>query len=271
MKAVWIQWRRIVMTGFLGCWVMTGGTGDAVAAISTNSIKFEFLETTPGTHAATAVFTTVQDTILNTGTLTIELTNNSTAAVHSATDILLGVFFNSDVSFLAGGTVVVASGSTTIGGSEVPGKGWQVKTGVSITKDQQTYNSGIAGAGYGVFGPNGNLAQDPVKLDGSDYGIAGSGAVNGNPSVKFPVYQNRLDFTLPYSGTFKMLTSDMIVFQYGTALNEPWFIGTDPIPGSPEPASMTLILIGAGVVVLRRLRRRQARALPEVGTLSGDG
>lgn len=258
MKMLCRQWRRILMMGVLGCCVAVGGEGVSSAAITTATITFDF-EEIGGTHAATAVLTKVEDSQLGMGTLTIELTNNSIAAVNSGTDVLLGMFFNSGVTFLpSGGSAVVPAGETTIPGSPLvdPGNGWQIKSGISISKGTKTYNSGIAGAGYGVFGPDGNLGTNPVKLDGSDYGIVGSGTVNANPSVKNPIFSNRLEFTIPYSGSFEMRATDTVLFQYGTDLKEPSFIGIDPPAHSPEPTTILLVAIGAGGLALQRTLRR---------------
>lgn len=85
-------------------------------------------------------------------TLTVSLVNTSLGDVHDATDILLAVLFNTSSTL----TPVSASidGSTVFGSfvNDV-GEGWQYKSGVSA----HGKNSGISGAGYGVFGPSGNF------------------------------------------------------------------------------------------------------------------
>lgn len=271
MRMVSRQWRRILMAGVLGCCVAVGGAGVSMAATYT----YSFAESS-GAHVATAVFKFDEGDFSENspGTLTIELTNNSTAAVRSGTDVLLGLFFNTDVEFLppgSSGSAVVPMGGTTIPESPLvdPGDGWQVKSGISISKGSKTYNSGIAGAGYGVFGPDGNLGPNPLNLDGSDYGIVGTGPLNGNGSVKFPVFKNQVEFTIPYSGCFKIL-SDTVLFQYGTDLSEPSFPGTE-INSIPEPTSILLVALGAGMLALQRSLRGKGMELHSEAALTAEG
>ena len=269
MRMVSRQWRRILMAGVLGCCVAVGGAGVSMAATYT----YSFTDSS-GTHAATAVFKFDEGCFdeKSPGTLTIELTNNSTAAVLSGADVLLGLFFSTDVTLLpSGGSAVVPPGSTAIGGTPPidPGDGWQVKSGISISNGSKTYNSGIAGAGYGVFGPDGNLGPNPLNLDGSDYGIVGKGPLNGNGSVKFPIFRNQVEFTIPYSGCFKIL-SDTVLFQYGTDLSEPSFPGTE-INSVPEPTSFLLIALGAGMLALQRSLRGKWMELHSEAALTAEG
>jgi hypothetical protein len=219
---------------------------------------YEF-EETDGTHAATADFQLEQSDVTDDVLLTLVLTNNSKASTHSATDVLLGLFFNI-TGMLAPVSAELTMGSTVISDSAEsidPGAGWEVRTGIN----HAGYNAGVAGAGYGIFGPNGNLgtskAPQPapsVKLDGSDYGLVGvnHSKTMANGSVKMPLFENRLRFTFSVTKGFNL--SDLgnsVRFQYGTSLDEPSF-DVDPPPSAPEPSTLVLILI-AGFVAVGRI------------------
>jgi hypothetical protein len=191
---------------------------------------------------------------LSGSTLTVTLANTSPGDAPDATWILLAALFNTNSSL----TPVSASlpTGTTVYGSFVNnvGEGWQYKSGVSA----HGMNSGISGAGYGVFGPSGNFFSPGVMLDGSDYGIAPIGFTNtGNASIKDPIFQNSIVFTLNAPGFSLSELGNTIVFQYGTSLSEPSFNGT--LQGStPEPAS--LMLFGSGVLGLTGLLRRKLKS-----------
>ena len=152
------------------------------------------------THSATAVFHIDRNVDRSSDLLVLDLTNDSKGLTHSATDVLLGLFFNINGSLTPAsaelnGSIVVSDSSQTIH----PGDGWEVRSGIS----HEGYNAGVAAAGYGIFGPDGNLNPDgqPVKLDGSDYGLVGRSFSQSvaNASVKLPLFNNGLRFTFKVS------------------------------------------------------------------------
>lgn len=185
-------------------------------------------------------------------TLTVTLTNTSTGDAKDATGILLAVLFDTSTTL----TPTSASiGGSTVYGSFVHdvGEGWQYKSGISMHGE----NSGISGAGYGVFGPDGNFYSTGQKLDGSDYGIAPIGYTNtGNPSIKDPIIQNSITFTLDAPGFNLNELGKTIVFQYGTSTSEPNFTGN--LTSTPEPS--TMCLVGGGLLTaFMNLRKKRSK------------
>lgn len=184
-----------------------------------------------------------------TNMLTITLTNTYAGDAKDATAILGALLFNS-----SGLTPVSASlNGSTVYGSFVKnvGEGWQYKSSISM----DGANSGISAVGYGVFGPKGNFYKTGQLLQGSNYGIAPVGYTNtGNPSIKDPIIQNSLQFTLKTPSGFSLSNLGTVVFQYGTSLGEPSFTGTlHPVPEPP----VTMLLACSALLfggVLRRFR-----------------
>src|SRR5262245_40505237 len=111
-------------------------------------------------------------------TLTITVTNTSTADVLVPGNVLTGVFFNTSHTL----TPVSASlnGSSVYQGSIIHdvGEGWAYQafaSGLAQGKD-----AGISATGLGLFGPRGNFYVPPPKqknpnLGGLDYGILSAG------------------------------------------------------------------------------------------------
>ncbi len=187
-------------------------------------------------------------------TLTVTLTNTSTVTTTpDATWVLGAVGFNSTSSALTPVSATVPSGSTLLGSVvNNVGEGWQYESGISF----HSYNSGISETGLGVFGPDGNFYSPGVKLDGSDYGVVGSAGTNGsNPSVKEPLVESTIVFTLTTPSGFTLADlGSTVVFQYGTDLSEPTLTG-DLVP-VPEPSTMAIAGLGALGFMGYGLRRR---------------
>jgi len=195
-------------------------------------------------------------------TLTVTLTNTSSADVLLPADLLTGVFFNTTHTL----TPVSASlnGSSVFYGSFVNnvGEGFQYKSGVSA----QGMNSGISGTGLGIFGPNGNFFSPAVILNGLDYGIlsAGDNSATGNSGVTGhgPLIKNSVEFTLTAGSGFSLSElGTSVVFQYGTSTTEPTitaqcvdcFLRQLQVP---EPASVLLLVSGLAGLTLWEKRRR---------------
>ena len=199
---------------------------------------------------------------LSGNTLTIILTNTSLADVLVPADVLTGFFFDTAHTL----TAVSASlnGSTVNYGSLVTdvGEGWQYKGGVSA----QGKNAGISAAGLGIFGPTGNFFTPGVSSDGLDYGIlsAGDDLSTGNTGVTGhgPLIKNSLTFTLSAAAGFSLNElGSSVVFQFGTALDEPHFTGDGGGGGggggavTPEPA--TFVLVGGALALAGIARGRK--------------
>lgn len=208
-----------------------------------------------GNLAASAVFT------LSGNTLTVVLTNTSTHDVLVPTDVLEGVYFNT-TSALTPVSAALFGGSTVHYGTLTNvGKGWGFAQGVSA----QGKNSGISamgavnGLGHANFDSADCPTQSSCPLQGVDYGLlsAGDNLATGNTGVTGhgPLIQDAVEFTLTASTGFDLSQlGSSVVFQYGTALNEPSFKGQQP-PKTPEPASLLLLVSGIGGLALLRRRK----------------
>jgi hypothetical protein len=206
-----------------------------------------------GSLSATAEFD------LSGNTLTVTLTNTSSADVLVPTDILTGLFFHTSHTL----TPVSASlnGSTVFYGPLTDvGDGWGYASGVSA----QGENSAISatGAVTGLGHSNFSAANNP--LQGENYGIlsAGDDPATGNGGVTGagPLVKNSVQFTLTAGPGFTLdELGSSVVFQYGSALSKPHFNGTDDPGVTPLPAPPSVVLLGTGLVAsLAWWRRRPA-------------
>jgi hypothetical protein len=198
-------------------------------------------------------------------TLTVTLANTATSDVLVPTDVLTAVFF--DTTHVLTHDTASLNGSSVYYGSIVNniGEGWQYSGGISA----HGMNAGISATGLGIFGGNQNdprwfytPAQNPV--DGINYGILSVGdnpaTDNGGITSGGPLVKNSIVFSLTVGSGFSLSElGNSVVFQYGTALDEPNF--TAPQTGGspvPEPTTMlagALLLLPFGVSTLRVLRK----------------
>jgi hypothetical protein len=211
---------------------------------------------TSGSQSAEAIFE-----MPNAGSLTITLTNTSTADVLIPTELLTAIFF-SGIPALTPVSATLNSGSTVSfgpdGGGNVGGE-WAFATGLVGAPNGAT--GGISSAGFGLFGnPNfvGSNLQDPAAVDGDNYGItsANDNLATGNAQVtgNVALIKNSVIFGLSgLPGGFDLSSITNVSFQYGTVLTDPNVPGTPP--QVPEPG--TLLLLGAGLLGLVVVRRRK--------------
>ena len=121
--------------------------------------------------------------------LTITLTNTSLFDVLIPTQVLTALFFDIDGVTLAPVSASLASGSVVFfgsdGGGDVGGE-WAYASGLTGAPHGAT--QGISSTGLGLFGDanfGGTNLQDPLALDGLNYGVtsAGDDPSTGNTPV----------------------------------------------------------------------------------------
>ncbi len=254
-------------TAILLGWVALGPAATAQAG-STYSFS-------SGSRSASATFDLVNPT-----TLTMTLSNTSTADTLVPTDVLTAIFFRiqgapnfgKTSAVLAPGSLVYYDSDGQPAGGIVGGE-WAYKRGLDVEighgRDEEEYNEGISSSGLDIFGsgnrfPGPNLAG-PTSPNGLQYGLltAGDNLATGNGGITGSggLIKNSVIFTLQvYDGFSLRQLGHSVGFQYGTDLCEPSFNGRlvpDCNPAAvPEPSSVILVALGAtGVMGLRFLRR----------------
>ncbi len=221
------------------------------------------------TLAASVTFTT-----LSGGQLQVTLTNTGTYATSIPAQVLTGVFFSlsgvgtlTPVSgLLASGATVAqctgANGCTAPIGSNVGGE-WAYATANNFPGGGAR---GISSTGLNWFGAgnfNGPNLQGPVAVDGMQFGLATGTLTPNNGLGKNAVIQSSVVFVLSGLPSGYTLQGNVtnVLFQYGTATNEPSFGGncvsgcTPPPPPIPEPG--TLALFGTGLLGMAGIIRRR--------------
>lgn len=204
-----------------------------------------------GSLSASAVFTLLDSK------LTIMLTNTSPADVLLPTDVLSGLYF--DTSHLLTPVSASLDGSSVYyGWTNNPGDGW----GYASDIDAQGKNSGISSTDAVKGLKYSNFSSKHKKLGGLDYGILSTGdnSKTGNTGVtgQGPLFKDSLEFTLAAGKGFTLdELGDTVVFQYGTALNSPHYLGfKENDGGTPVPEPTTLLMLGAGLVGLWGIRKK---------------
>lgn len=220
-------------------------------------ISFAF---TNGSRSATVAFSKSGPS-----NLIVDLTNTSMADALVPTDILTGVFFEmvgnpllsrisatvpvGDEVRLGGTGAIITPADRVVGGE------WAYKNGITEVPPN---NEGISSSGLTIFGPSnlfpGPDLEPPISPDGIQYGITtagdnlltGNGGITGTGLIKKSVHFVLSGFT---SQPDAVIAS--VYFQYGTALDEPGFVGGDV----PEPASAVLFSFGAIAVLAYRKRK----------------
>lgn len=202
-------------------------------------------------------------------------TVNSVSGSYQNADILTAVYWSS-LNTLGATPVSAALGSGsslagTVDSMYPPplGENWEYATG-SKTYAGKAINQGIGSSGLDIFGSGNFAGASSNMLDGSGWGVISTsdtapsdGALNTGPFIQDTVV---FDLTVPSGTTLSDLTN--VVIQFGTSSSEPSFSGSPgpggppPPPAVPEPASLTLLGVGAVSLLIyrRRFNRRGALA-----------
>jgi hypothetical protein len=246
MRILALGFRRLAIAA--ACVFATVAPGTASAVLWTGS---------SGNFAASADFT------FSSGTLTVVLTNTSSADVTAEAQVLTAVFFSIDTSaILTPVSAIVTAGSSVFHDPDgqpaggVVGGEWAYKNGLSGAP--QGANAGISSAGFSdTFGtadlfPGPNLAG-PLGPDGIQYGIlsAGDNTATGNLHIFGGLIKNSVTFQLSGATADDFASIKDVSFQYGRNLTDTNLVAV------PEPASA--LLVAAGLVALGA-RRGSARA-----------
>jgi len=192
-----------------------------------------------GVYSASAMF------YLSGNTLTVTLTNTSSADVLVPTDVLTGLFFDA--------THGVTPVSANLNGSSVyygtltnVGDGWGYGSGLSA----QGKNSAISATGAVNGLGHSNFSGANNHLDGLDYGLLSKGdnTNTGNGGLHGPLILDSAQFVLTTANGFTLNElGNTVVFQYGTALTDRHYNGTlQPVPEPPVTAllSCSVLLFG---------------------------
>ena len=199
--------------------------------------------------------------------LVVTLTNTSSADVLVPANVLTAVFFNIGGNpVLSPLSAIVAAGSNVFFGSTDPGSvvGGEMAYKAGLVGAPGSATSGISSVGLGLFGPGdrfaGNNLQGPDSPNGLQYGLtsAGDNTSTGNTPVTGTnaLIKNAVVYTLGgLPDGFLLSSISNVRFQYGTDLSEPSFPGSGVLT---VDASSTVTLLGAGLIGLIWVRRRQS-------------
>jgi hypothetical protein len=211
-----------------------------------------------GTQSASAQFN------LTGNTLTVRLTNTSSADVLVPTDVLTAVCFNTThtltpVSASLGGSTVYYGTLTNVG------NGWGYGSGLSAHGE----NSAISATGAFTGLGHSNFSGASNALDGLPYGIlsAGDNPATGNTGVtgSGPLIKNSVTFVLTAATGFTLSElGNSVVFQYGTMSTDTSLTSGGPLVLQvPVPASAVLLLAGGCPLAFGNwLRRRVVSERP---------
>lgn len=220
------------------------------------------------TLAAQAIFEVINDQLI------VTLTNTATLQNVPA-DVLTGLFFDiATASTLTPNSATLGFGSTVVNTVSQPLNGnvggeWVYNGALPSAPNSAAFGIGSSGLG-GTFGEsdtnfNGPNLAGPTNVGGMEYGIVSDASGGNHPLTTNPFISDTVVFVLDING-FSFSASDIsnVSFQYGTALDEPNNGGDcidcgppppPPITEVPEPATATLLLIGAMGMGLRRFRK----------------
>jgi hypothetical protein len=205
------------------------------------------------TYGSTADFT-----ITAGGQLQIVLTSGRVAS-HPG-DVLTALFFTSNYEFTpvsanitAGSAVIIGTGPgakpTTLAGTNVGGEWEYLQVATALG------NQGISSSGLGFFGNpnfNGPNLQDPVAVDGGQFGIVNGESDPNGGLVKKSEVNKSVTFLLNIPVGEELIITNLH-FWYGTG-----DVPCAPPPTVPVPP--TALLLGSGLVGLVALGWRRKKS-----------
>lgn len=202
--------------------------------------------------------------------LVVTLANTSTKDVLVQSNVLCSVYFDVNGTPLSlkpgSGSAKLGPGASVLFGTPGPGNSvggeWAFKSGIS-NKTTNHANYGLGAAGYGIFGgynfPGSNL-QGPNSVAGTEFGLTSpfDNPLTGQKAVtgKNALIKSSVVFTLPgLPDKFDPQQQiNNVTFQYGTALAPAETALVGFLPLIPEPATMSVLGVGALVFAARRRR-----------------
>jgi len=208
------------------------------------------------------------------GNLQIILTNTSLNDTVNSAGLLTGVYFtlpdgSTNSLSRVGGSVVLAPGSSVIGGGTDPGGvvGGEFAFVSNISLAPFIGYYGVSSSGLGIFGGGdrfpGTDLDSPASPNGSNYGIASAGddVTTGNTGLLGePFIKNSVLITLTAANGFNLNTLDLnaignVTFQYGTDLSEPRLTS---IPETTSSFALGGVLVAGAFMRVRRKGRRSS-------------
>jgi len=197
--------------------------------------------------------------------------------------ILSGLYFNLGSSTFAPQSATVAAGSllqmstcnvgactgttTNVGGewSYYGNGGADIESGLAGVQQHVIGSSGYIDGNQNSGNFGGSNLDDPIALDGINFGIAPSNFTDGIGNHGLdgkPLIKNAATFVLTISAGLTEAMISNVKFAYGTADNETRFgggttTGAGTTSGGSVPEPTQLVLFGAGLAFAAyRLRRR---------------
>jgi hypothetical protein len=211
--------------------------------------------------------------------LTIDLTaSGGGGGAYGAGSALTGLFFDlgSNSLLLTPASATITAGSSIVnaascnpgpcaGVTDVGGE-WGYQNSLGGFSGGPSASYGISSSGYLTTGLSGNIGNfnngaagtnldNPVSIDGGNFGLLPNGVnLNGGLGTT-PVVENQIEFVLTgLPPGFSLSDIKDVSFQYGTAFNETNLPGSD----APAPEPATIALLSVGLLGLGYIRCRQS-------------
>jgi hypothetical protein len=251
---------RIAAFTAVGCALATFAAADPVTYTQVGTTPDGLLPL-----SASATFNVIGDVL--TITLTNTATYNPSTSELVPSQLLTGVFWSGTPTTLTTGTATITAGSLLQGSTCTPGPCTSATTNVGGEFRYQTgtfpfavpgATAGIASSGYigGVGNMGGSNLDNPDAVNGLNFGIAPTGFTSGSGNGGIdeePIILGSVTFTLNGAAGINPATAiQNVYFTYGTSPEA-------VLPRVPEPATLTLLLCGTGLMGVGSIRRRRKK------------